>query len=81
MAKLIIKELLKAMDITSAEVAKRMGISPTALSLAINGNPTVETLNKIADAVGVPVTDLFEQPGTSRLVCPHCGKPIEIILR
>ena len=46
----------------------------------VNGNPTVETLNKIADALGVPVTELFEQPrhDTTQLTCPHCGKSIEI---
>lgn len=82
MAKLIIKEVIKAKNITSAEVAKKMGISPAALSLAINGNPTVEKLNEIADAIGVSVTDLFEQPsGTAKLSCPHCGKPIEVCIK
>lgn len=46
----------------------------------VNGNPTVETLNKIADALEVSVTELFEQSktGTASLSCPHCGKSINI---
>ena len=46
----------------------------------VNGNPTVETLNKIADAIGCPVTELFEQPksDTASLTCPHCGKNIQV---
>ena len=45
-----------------------------------NGNPTVETLNKIADAIGCPVTELFEQPKKDALTltCPNCGKDINI---
>lgn len=46
----------------------------------VNGNPTVETLNKIADAIGCPVTELFGQPNKDALTinCPHCGKSINI---
>jgi regulatory protein len=46
----------------------------------VNGNPTVETLNKIADALCVPVTELFERPknDTVSLTCPHCGKSITL---
>ena len=57
-----------------------MGINRVNLSNMVNGNPTVETLNKIADALGVAVTELFEQPktGTASLSCPHCGKNVNI---
>ena len=46
----------------------------------VNGNPTVETLNRIADAIGCPVTELFVQPQKDALMinCPHCGKDITI---
>lgn len=57
-----------------------MGINRVNLSNMVNGNPTVETLNKIADALNVPVTELFEQPKSdmASLTCPHCGKNINI---
>jgi transcriptional regulator with XRE-family HTH domain len=42
-----------------ADIAKAMGIDPSALSRALNGNPTLETIEKIAFALGVPIADLF----------------------
>jgi len=75
-----IKEVIKERGTTITELADKMGINRVNLSNMINGNPTVETLNKIADAIECPVTELFEQPksDTASLTCPHCGKSIEI---
>lgn len=73
-----IKEILKAKGITAKELAAKIGISEGALSLAINGNPTVETLEKIASALGVPVSDLFAAPKEGVIHCPYCGKSITI---
>lgn len=58
-----IKELLKEKGVTAKELAERIGISQPAMSFAINGNPTVETLEKIASALGVSVIELFEKKG------------------
>lgn len=63
MANLRIKEAIKAHGLTVEQVAKRMGILPSALSQSINGNPTVEKLEKIASALGVEVTELFAKRG------------------
>ena len=75
-----IKEVIKEKGMTITELADKMGINRVNLSNMVNGNPTVETLNKIADTLNVPVTELFEQPKTDTvsLTCPHCGKSIEI---
>ena len=75
-----IKEVLKAKGITAKELAVKIGISEGALSLAIHGNPTVETLDKIASALGVEVSELFA-PSSSKeglIHCPHCGKEIKL---
>ena len=75
-----IKEVIKERGMTITQLADKMGIYSVNLSNIVNGNPTVETLNKIADAIGCPVTELFEQPkkdGAS-LTCPHCGKSITL---
>lgn len=75
-----IKEVIKEKGTTVKDLAQKMGISNVGLSQHINGNPSVEVLERIAVALGVPVTELFEQPksDTASLTCPHCGKSIEI---
>ena len=75
-----IKDVIKEKGTTITELADKMEINRVNLSNMVNGNPTVETLNKIASALGVPITELFEQPkkDTASLNCPHCGKSIEI---
>lgn len=75
-----IKEVIKERGLSIQELADKIGINRVTLSNSINGNPTVETLNKIADAVGVQVTELFEQSKSdaASLSCPHCGRPITI---
>ncbi len=54
-----IKKILKNKGITQLELAERLGISSVGLNKIINGNPTVETLKKVADEIGVEVKDLF----------------------
>lgn len=75
-----IKKTIKEYGLEVREVAKRMEISPTGLSQHINGNPSVEVLQRIADAIGCDISELFEQPkkDVASLTCPHCGKSIEI---
>ena len=78
--RLMIKETMKRYGTSVNEVAEKMNISRVTLSTHINGNPSTEVLLRIADAIGCPVTELFEQPkkdGAS-LTCPHCGKEINI---
>ena len=75
-----IKEVIKGKGMTITELADKMGINRVNLSNMVNGNPTVETLNKIADAIGCPVTELFEKPQSDgvSITCPNSGKSIKI---
>lgn len=73
-----IKELIKAKGLTAKELSAIIGISESALSLAVNGNPTVETLQKIATALGVSVSELFEPPHNGVITCPNCGAEIAL---
>ena len=75
-----IKDVIKEKGMTITELADKMGINRVNLSNMVNGNPTVETLNKIADALCVPVTELLEQPkkDTVSITCPNCGNNINI---
>ena len=61
-------ELCKEAGINQTELAEKIGLSRVGLSKAINGNPTIGTLEKIADALGVPVTELFEKSNTGDIV-------------
>lgn len=56
-----IKKVFKAKGITAKEVADKMGITPTGLSQHINGNPSLQVLERIAEAVGCKVGDFFER--------------------
>jgi transcriptional regulator with XRE-family HTH domain len=73
-----VKELLKSRGLTAKELASRLGITEAALSSSLSGNPTLDRLNAIADALGVPVTELFVPTPTGTLRCPHCGGVIKI---
>ena len=75
-----IKAEIKERGTTVQDLAERMGITRVGLSQHINGNPSVEVLERIASALGCPVTELFEQPkkDSVSISCPHCGKSINI---
>ena len=70
-----IKEICKAKGVTLQEVADRMGVNRVSLSNSINGNPTLSTLEKVANALGVEVVDLFapSRPDFSAFI-EHGGK-------
>lgn len=61
MAQLRVKQIAKERGLTMAKLAEQLGMHPVNLSNALNGNPTLATLTKIADALGVEVVELFEQ--------------------
>lgn len=82
-----IKQAIKESGSSVGELAQKIGVSRQAISRQINGaNITVETVQKIADALGVPVAQLFDQtpqPTTAdynTITCPHCGAKLEINL-
>lgn len=70
-----VKEIAKEKGITIADVAKRMGILPPALSRIINGsNTTVETLQRIADALEVTIPELFEEKKEISILIEYQGE-------
>ena len=78
-----IKRAIKERGLTSKQVAARMGMTAVNLSYHITGNPSVEILQRIANALGCDVVELFDPPTAKhpRCVCPHCGKEIQIELK
>ena len=82
-----IKQAIKESGSSVGELAQKMGVSRQTISRQINGaNITVETVQKIADALGLPVGQLFDQkPQTTNsdnntITCPHCGEKLVINL-
>ena len=57
-----------------------MGITPTGLSQHINGNPSVEVLERISNAIGCDISELFERPNNDNnvLTCPKCGTKLKV---
>lgn len=86
--RLRIKELMEAKGVTSASIATIVGIHKVSVSNIINGkiNPSAETLEKFAEALGVNMWELFAskeevmEQNKNTVPCPHCGKPIEVSL-
>lgn len=62
MAHFKIKELCRQRGITMAELAEKVGMSPSALSKSLrNGNPNLHTMEKMAEALNVDFIDIFER--------------------
>lgn len=82
-----LKELMADKGMTNVALAKHLGYTEVAVSNMVRGKtlPSLNTLEKIAGILGVGMSDFFEDKSgdapTSRLVCPHCGKPIHIELK
>ena len=70
--KLRIKERIKTKGFSMQEFADKMGITRDTLTRTINGNPTIDTLNRYAEALEVPITDFFVQESNT-ITCPNCG--------
>lgn len=73
-----IKRVIKDKGLTVKEVAERMEITPIGLSQHINGNPSVQVLERIAAAIGCEVGDFFAPPKEGVITCPKCGNRITI---
>lgn len=54
-----IKEIAKEKGISMEEIANQLGINRVTLSRNINGNPTLSTIQKIAEVLDVDVKDLL----------------------
>lgn len=83
MVVLKIKELAKKNNLSLLELSAKVGISKTSLSQIVTGKqkPSLDTLEKIASALNVGISDLFGDsvaPKGTYIVCPHCGGIIKL---
>lgn len=83
-----LKDLMKEKGMTSVRIAELVGMHKTNVSNIINGKqmPSVETLERFANALGVRFTELFvleeeSAPQPPTFTCPHCGKPLDVVVQ
>lgn len=77
-----IKNARKRARMTQKELAEKLGLSFQSVAQWENGlrNPKQETLQKIADALGIPVSDLAGETDGKEKNFPSFGMPIGEIL-
>lgn len=85
-----IKELIKEKGYTQKDFAEKLGMTYQSLFQIINGQPSMPSLIKIAEALGVELWELFadgreiaaryqeQDEETGTLLCPHCGNECEL---
>jgi transcriptional regulator with XRE-family HTH domain len=81
-----IRYALKINGVSIEDLAQRMGVNRQTVYYYIkqgDKNP-LSQLERIADAIGIPVTDLFEEREREPIFdvwCPSCGNKIQVELR
>jgi transcriptional regulator with XRE-family HTH domain len=77
-----LKKNITSHGVTLVELAQRMGTSQQAVSQAVHGNPSLSYLQRMADAIGIPLSELVNDVPTDQteplMRCPHCGEPIKV---
>lgn len=79
-----IKELIKEKGYTQAAFAEKLGITRIGLLKQTGEHPSGSTLEKIADALGVEMWELFATReeiiarGHSEIHCPNCGQSFDL---
>lgn len=80
-----IKEILQEKGVTSVMLSEKINVSKVSISYILNGKqkPSYDTLEKIAEALNVPMWQLFTSPEEVKEqsgvhVCPHCGGLLDV---
>jgi len=72
--KLRVKEICKQKGILLKDLAKKLNITDVGLQQIIKGNPTIQTLERIADALGVDFVELFAKTNDFVALVDDAGK-------
>lgn len=78
-----IKNLIKEKGFTQEQFAQKMGVTRMSLVKTLSGNPSYETFQRIAEALGVEMWELFKSKSEiveeiaeekkNTITCPKCG--------
>ena len=79
-----VKSVIRKKGYTFEQVAEKMGITRITLTQNLGRNPTINTLQRVADAIGCKVGDFFvddvsEDEETNIIVCPKCGAKFGLV--
>ncbi|MCS2244603.1 helix-turn-helix transcriptional regulator [Bacteroides thetaiotaomicron] len=70
-----VKSIIKQKGFTMEQVAEKLEITRVTLAQNLSRNPTVNTLQKIADVIGCKVGDFFAdelEEDKNTITCPVC---------
>lgn len=80
-----IKRVIKMHGWTSVRVAEARGVTKVTFAQTIARNPTVNTLQEIADIIGADISEFFttpqnrgEEKAQNTIICPCCGSKLQI---
>ena len=79
-----IRGIMKARRITQNDLAARLGVSQNQVSQYLAGCPRLDTVLQLAEALQIEPAELFTDDAPIQAaagICPHCGKPVKIILK
>lgn len=83
MPKFRIKAIVASKGLTLKGLADKINVTHQFVSGIVNekNSPNISTLEKIAEALEVPVASLFSDyltPNSAIIICPQCGSRIDI---
>lgn len=85
-----IREVMTEKNVASKAIVEALGINKVTVSNIVNGktNPSLETVQRIAEVLGVPFWQLFASPDEVKadlsvgsppvLTCPVCGASLHL---
>ena len=77
-----IKEVCKDKGVSITDLAAKINIQQESLSRIIAKNSTsTANLEKIASALDIPITELFEKSNGSIFQCPKCGNELQVEIK
>ena len=91
-----VRYVLEKRGMTQTDLAKKLGVSKTAVGYYLRGNITIGNLQKIADALDTTIETLVSETPlyaknepiqnkgrvtTATITCPHCGDTITLIAK
>nr|DAJ56414.1 MAG TPA: Helix-turn-helix XRE-family like protein [Caudoviricetes sp.]DAR28695.1 MAG TPA: Helix-turn-helix XRE-family like protein [Herelleviridae sp.] len=62
-----IREIMLGKGISVNEMSEKLGITRQSFYSIVNGNPTMSTLTKIAEILGVTVKELFKDESNGNI--------------